>query len=313
MIYSSAIQDREVSANIPKAVNLPPSQNWDGNDGAWSTFIIGVGTPPQDFRVVPSINGQETWVPIASNCSGGLSWCGNARGVEPFLGSPILANSSVLVAGSTCSANKSPMCESCSSKDYPSEDGKCTTGPCSGRYCCGGSSGSCNTAGCNGVSGICTAAYIGCTCTGGDYDAATNKWKSNGASNPVTATGFQADQSKTWANLGNHSISNGDQLGVSYYAGYGMDKVRLGPNSLNSTNSLTTNQTTIIARLETEPFYLGTLGLKPSMFSRFGNSTSSVMELLKSQNLLPSLSFGYTAGAIYRKLYLLLCVVLVTN
>ena len=43
-----------------QALSLPPSQIWDGNDGAWSTFIIRIGTPAQYFRVLPSTNSEET-------------------------------------------------------------------------------------------------------------------------------------------------------------------------------------------------------------------------------------------------------------
>jgi hypothetical protein len=38
-----------------------PSQYWDGNDGLWSTFSIRIGTPSQEFRILPSTTAQETW------------------------------------------------------------------------------------------------------------------------------------------------------------------------------------------------------------------------------------------------------------
>lgn len=40
----------------PQAFSFTPSQNWDGNDGAWSTFVIRVGSPSLYFRVLPSLS-----------------------------------------------------------------------------------------------------------------------------------------------------------------------------------------------------------------------------------------------------------------
>lgn len=294
MALPALLTRRDDSANSSKAFDFPPSQNWDGNDGAWSTFLIGIGTPAQYFRILPSINGQETWVPIASNCTQGTSWCGNARGVEPFRDPSTATIPSVRDAGSTCSLNKSPMCVG----NCQSVEGKCTIGVCAGRNCCGDPPGACNSGGCNGVSGFCTVAYIGCPCTGEDYDVGSNKMKSPGASDPVAATGFLANQSSTWEQLGSDSLSGGNQLGVSEKVPYGMDSVTIGPNP---ENGLLLDQRTLVAGIGTEPLYIGLLGLKPLNNARFNQSSSSIMQLLYLQNLIPSLSFGYTAGAIYRK------------
>ena len=132
----SFLQSRAITTNYTQAFSLTPSGNWDGNDGAWSTFMIRVGTPAQLFRVLPSTSGTETWIPISDNCNAGSSWCGNARGVEPFngagaspfSGAPSDITASTVDAGVTCTANKSPMCVDCLSIN-----GKCTNGPCTGR------------------------------------------------------------------------------------------------------------------------------------------------------------------------------------
>lgn len=133
----SFLQSRAIPTNYTQAFSFPPSGNWDGNDGAWSTFVIRVGTPAQLFRVLPSTSGTETWVPIPDNCKAGISWCGNARGVEPFngaagtnpfSGTPNDMIVSTVDAGGTYTANKSPMCI-----EYLSINGKCTNGPCTGR------------------------------------------------------------------------------------------------------------------------------------------------------------------------------------
>jgi hypothetical protein len=70
---------------LPEPFSFAPSQVFEGNDGRWSTFVIRVGTPDQDFRVLISTAGQETWVPISEGClSSDPSNCGALRGVLPF-------------------------------------------------------------------------------------------------------------------------------------------------------------------------------------------------------------------------------------
>ena len=68
---------------------FPVSQAFQGNDGQWSTFVIRVGTPPQNFFVLPATNGQETWVPYALACMDNLTVsCGQERGVQGFASHP---------------------------------------------------------------------------------------------------------------------------------------------------------------------------------------------------------------------------------
>ncbi|KAL8771864.1 MAG: hypothetical protein Q9209_002802 [Squamulea sp. 1 TL-2023] len=290
--FKSQLVERRIGTlGTAKAFVVVPDQIWDGNDGSWSTFIIQVGTPPQYFRVIPSINGRETWIPLPIECQRGSSWCGNARGVEPFRNSSTAVALSTLDAGFTCSLNKSPMCENC-----VSVAGHCTTGSCAGQYCCGGEPGACNSAGCNGVSGICTAAYIGCPCTGDDFDILTNKLHSPGAANPATATGFQFNQSSTWSGIGNHTLQGTVQLSKTAIGLFGTDIVASGPNP-GAALASTTGST--VAGIAAQPYYLGLLGLRPSNGSRFDNSSPSFLTNLKNQKLIPSLSFGYTAGAAY--------------
>ena len=292
-VVDQLVERQPAAPATPKAYAFVFDQNWDGNDGSWSTFIIQVGTPPQYFRVLPSINGRETWIPVPVNCQQGKSWCGNARGVEPFRNPSTSVTLSTLDAGMTCSANKSPMCDNC-----VSIEGHCTTGPCAGQFCCGGNPGSCNSAGCNGVSGLCTATYIGCNCLGDDYDAATNDLKSPGAANPVTATGFQFNQSSTWTMIGNHTLQGNTNLSDAGNGLYGTDIVALGPNP---DAKLAPGRQSTVAGIAAQPYYLGLLGLRPSSNSRFDNASSSLLTLLKNQNQIPSLSFGYAAGAAYRE------------
>ncbi|THY13632.1 acid protease [Aureobasidium pullulans] len=72
---------------IPSPFSFAPSQYWDGNDGSWSSFMVRVGTTPQDFRVFPSTFGQETLIPVPEGCTeDDPANCGSLRGVMPFQG-----------------------------------------------------------------------------------------------------------------------------------------------------------------------------------------------------------------------------------
>ena len=287
------IEARSTSTtDYSQAFSFPPSQIWDGNDGAWSTFVIRVGTPAQYFRVLPSTNGAETWVPIPDRC-------GNARGVEQFnggksgpaSGSPTGMSLGSLDAGNTCTANKSPMCINCISVN-----GRCTNGPCVGRTCCGDPPGICNSGGCNGVSGICTGQYIGCPCPGPDYNAGSGPSVSASATSPILAQGFVGNQSSSWIGKGIHWIGTEVFLNQTAQGQYGLDSVGLGADA---DTGLTADGIAVVG-VPTKPFFLGTLGMRPTNSSGPDDSTPSFLMQLWKQKRVPSLSYGYTAGALYK-------------
>ena len=286
----------------PQAFTVPPSQVWDGNDGAWSSFVIRVGNPAQNFRVLPATSSDETWVPAPNDCEKGVAWCGNGRGVEPFnagtsgpaSGSPNGVTLASLDAGDTCTANKSPMCrtEGCNSIN-----GKCTGGPCPGRYCCGDTPGVCNTGGCNGVSGICTGEYIGCPCPGADYNAAPGAPASPSAANPLNARGFIANASTSWSDQGRHWIDTEVPIYQPDQAEYGVDAVGIGPDA---STGLTLDKS-IVAGVAAQQVYVGQIGLQPSNSSGPNRALQSFMTQLGSQKKIPSSSFGYSAGSLYQQ------------
>ncbi|ORY18322.1 aspartic peptidase domain-containing protein [Clohesyomyces aquaticus] len=48
-------------------------------------FIVSIGTPGQNFSVLPATNGQNIWVPIADDCEHlNTTDCGTSRGVPSF-------------------------------------------------------------------------------------------------------------------------------------------------------------------------------------------------------------------------------------
>ncbi|KAF1985662.1 acid protease, partial [Aulographum hederae CBS 113979] len=67
---------------------IPPSQQWDGNDGRWSTFRIQVGSPGQEFRILPSTAGSEIFLPLSGGCSNenDPENCSELRGIEDVNG-----------------------------------------------------------------------------------------------------------------------------------------------------------------------------------------------------------------------------------
>ena len=81
------MEDGGRNATTPPPFVFAPSQAWDGNDGSWSTFILRVGTPEQNFRVLPSTMSNEILIPVPDGCiSSDPSDCGSRRGVYPFDG-----------------------------------------------------------------------------------------------------------------------------------------------------------------------------------------------------------------------------------
>ncbi|KAL9580872.1 MAG: hypothetical protein Q9203_006129 [Teloschistes exilis] len=60
-------------------VVVSPSQAWDGNDGPWSTFALGFGTPPQYVRVLVSTTCPQPWAIDPLGCTTAPN-CANRRG-----------------------------------------------------------------------------------------------------------------------------------------------------------------------------------------------------------------------------------------
>lgn len=111
---------------------------------------------------------------------------------------------------------------------------------------------------------------------------------------------FQSNKSSTWEEKGIYQLGQELNLGydVNNNGDYGFDTLGLGYQGAGGPT--VENQT--IAGIATKEFYLGILGLvpRPVNFST-ESSTPSFLSNLKTQNLIPSLSYGYSAGAQYRK------------
>ncbi|KAG8624898.1 hypothetical protein KVT40_006649 [Elsinoe batatas] len=109
---------------------------------------------------------------------------------------------------------------------------------------------------------------------------------------------FNMNNSKTWDEVGLYSLAMQQNLGLGGNAYFGYDVVGLGgageegPQLENST----------VGDLAVYDFYMGILGLnpKPTNWTSFSNGAPSMMTQFKQKGIIPSVSFGYTAGAPYR-------------
>lgn len=114
---------------------------------------------------------------------------------------------------------------------------------------------------------------------------------------------FSPNASSTWDNVGNFALDvekNLRNYSSNWDNGnYGFDTLSLG--YLGSGGP--TVETSVIAGLNTKDFYLGSIGLssQPLNFTTTDNPAPSLLGNLKTRNQIPSLSYGYSAGAPYRK------------
>ena len=112
---------------------------------------------------------------------------------------------------------------------------------------------------------------------------------------------FDASKSTSWNSTGNYTMGLEMNLGYNDTATFGLDTVALGASEAIGGPSLDSQ---VVAAYANDDYYIGMFGLssQPTNFSLLANSTPSFLTTLKAMNIIPSLSWGYTAGARYRKL-----------
>ncbi|KAL8992354.1 MAG: hypothetical protein Q9169_007165 [Polycauliona sp. 2 TL-2023] len=110
---------------------------------------------------------------------------------------------------------------------------------------------------------------------------------------------FNQSQSSTWEDLGAWTLALEQNLGRNESGAFGLDTISLG---LTNTTGGPTLDSQIIAGIETERWYNGILGLQqqPMNLSSFDETHPTFLSSLRAKNLIPSLSWAYTAGARYR-------------
>ena len=113
---------------------------------------------------------------------------------------------------------------------------------------------------------------------------------------------FHSNASKTWIGQGNYSYNIELNLGPKFNIGgpYGLDTVALAEGNATGGPSLDGQ---VVATVATVLYYTGMFGLnnQPNNLSTVDNPHPSYLTSLKTKNLIPSLSWAYTAGAWYRK------------
>lgn len=112
---------------------------------------------------------------------------------------------------------------------------------------------------------------------------------------------FDYNVSSTWAQQGYGSLLYEQNLGLDGDGLWGNDTLGLGVQG--SGGPTLNNQA--IAGIKTNDFYVGMFGVNPKPIKNTGLGTQqdSYMASLKKQSFIPSIAFGYTAGAQYRKFY----------
>jgi hypothetical protein len=111
---------------------------------------------------------------------------------------------------------------------------------------------------------------------------------------------YNSSSSSTWQQKGFYQLWIEKNLGLVGNGLYGFDSVGLGTSGEEDPSV----QNTTIGTLVSANFWLGHIGVhpKPTNFSAFEDPIPSYMTTLFEQKSIPSLSFGYTAGAQYRKI-----------
>ena len=143
------------------------------------------------------------------------------------------------------------------------------------------------------TAGQATWAVINKGCTPSQYTA-TNCPESRGGV-------FNANLSQTWEPKGNHNLGLEANFGLdNISATYGLDTVALGFSNSTRGPELTKQ---VVAGFTSSKFYINTFGLgqQGTNLTNLDDFYSSFLPTLTSQSIIPSRSWGYTAGAHYRK------------
>ena len=117
---------------------------------------------------------------------------------------------------------------------------------------------------------------------------------------------FDYSLSTTWSSLVNYSLGVENNLGYEAAASYGFDTVALG---LSNATGGPTLQRQVVAALQDYSYYTGLFGLGNQPVNVTGSNDldnltgttpyTSFLTTMKNENLIPSLSWAYTAGAFY--------------
>ena len=112
---------------------------------------------------------------------------------------------------------------------------------------------------------------------------------------------FDPTHSTSWSFLGNNSLGIESNLGFGgLNAEYGEETVALG---FTDSNGGPTLDSQVVASINTHLYWTGVFGLgnQGTNLTNFSDPHPSFLSSLRTKNLIPSLSWAYTAGAPYSK------------
>ncbi|KAL9080718.1 MAG: hypothetical protein Q9157_000605 [Trypethelium eluteriae] len=109
---------------------------------------------------------------------------------------------------------------------------------------------------------------------------------------------FDSNQSLTWVPNSVYNLGIEDNLGLDSNANFGFDTVTLGWQGSGGP----TIQHAIVTESAAYIYMLGLLGLnpQPTNFTTFNDPQPSFLQQLNDSNQIPTMGYGYTAGAQYR-------------
>ena len=116
----------------------------------------------------------------------------------------------------------------------------------------------------------------------------------------ANSTGFQSNESSTWAPVGIYTLSpHGERMGYTGNGDFGLDVVALGESGADELEL----PGQVVAAIADKDYFLGHFGLGalPSNFTSFNDPASNYLATLADRKIIPSLSYGYTAGAAWRE------------
>lgn len=110
---------------------------------------------------------------------------------------------------------------------------------------------------------------------------------------------YYNNKSSTWQEEGLYDLFIEQNLNLTGTGRFGYDGVALG--YLGQGGPSLVHQ--IVGSLATEDFWLGHFGLHPKTtnFTNLSDNVPSYLSTLRSQNMIPTVSWGYTQGAAYRE------------
>ncbi|KAF3048211.1 hypothetical protein E8E12_011274 [Didymella heteroderae] len=112
-------------------------------------------------------------------------------------------------------------------------------------------------------------------------------------------TGFQVTKSTDWSAIGQYDVDLEGALNMTAEGLFGYDHVTLG--SAQDSNAISMDHQ-VVAAVADMDYFMGVLplGTVQSSFSSLSEPQESLMWNLRNSSRIPSLSYGYTAGAKYR-------------